>query len=118
MGLNTAPDLLKPYGVLSGGQRKRVDTALATQRSGVVLDDFSDGVEPQLAFVVAASLRRAVQSRKLANVLVATRDPSLTRFLQPDRLVVLSADGAPPLVLENPNAVSLRRPRGARVCKH
>ena len=108
--LNSVPTWMRPHRVLSGGEKARAELALRLQRSGVLLDDFADGLQPQPAVQLACAARRVVTERRLSRVLCSCRDVFLARSLLPDVLILLRSDGGPPRVLSNPNPLSLRRP--------
>jgi len=73
VGLSSPPAWIKPYRVLSGGERFRCDLAraLASAADPVVFDEFTSVVDRNVAQVASAAIRRAVDKRLIASRFVA-----------------------------------------------
>lgn len=82
-GLNSVPTWLKPYSVLSTGERFRADLARRL-RSGAVLDEYTSVVDRKVALTTSIALRRYVDRKKLTNITIATCHFDIIRQLEPD----------------------------------
>jgi ABC-type lipoprotein export system ATPase subunit len=87
VGFGSPPAWLRPYRVLSTGQRFRADLArlLACAEPGrpVVIDEYSSVVDRTVAQVCSAALARAVRRRGLRLVAVTCHE-DVADWLQPD----------------------------------
>ncbi len=83
VGLNSVPTWLKPYQVLSTGEKFRADTARAL-RSGAVLDEFTSTVDRQVAQSISLAIRRYVDRVKIQRLTIATCHFDVIRWLEPD----------------------------------
>ena len=83
VGLNSIPTWMKPYHVLSMGERYRA-TVARTIRSGVVYDEFTSVVDRDTARSLAVSVRRLIDDEGLSNIVVATCHEDIIEWLQPD----------------------------------
>ncbi len=83
VGLNSIPTCLKPYKVLSTGEKYRADTARALW-PGAVLDEFTSTVDRQVAQSISIALRRYVDKVQLQNLTIATCHFDVIRPLEPD----------------------------------
>lgn len=83
VGLNSIPVWLKPYHVLSTGERARVDIArrLATN---TVFDEFTSTVDRQVARSLAASIRVYADRRDVHHLTFASCHRDIIDWLQPD----------------------------------
>lgn len=95
-GLNSLPDHLKPFTVLSCGQQERVllSLKLSGKKSHILIDDFGATLDVHHAQSVAAAVPRLIRDRSLSNVVVATHRKELIPFLQPELLVVVERSQA------------------------
>ena len=91
--------------------QERCSLALSLQ-SRVQRDDFGGFVEPSMKMLLAAGMARIAHKDGLSNVVVASTDAKVARWLQPSWQVTLDATGAPTL-LHNPQSVSAGGPRPA-----
>merc|ERR1740123_98838 len=82
-GLGSVPTWIRPYNVLSQGERCRVAVALRLQ-DGCVLDDFGATVSRVQARGMAAGLGRRVRACGYRRVVVATVHEGLEPWLGPD----------------------------------
>jgi energy-coupling factor transporter ATP-binding protein EcfA2 len=84
VGFNSVPYWLKPYSVLSNGEKSRVDLAkLALERDLIVYDEFTSLVDRDVAKSMSASVNKLF--RKLDKKLVAvTCHKDIQEWLLPD----------------------------------
>jgi GNAT superfamily N-acetyltransferase len=73
VGFSSPPDWVKPYGVLSNGQRFRADLAraLLSDHELVVFDEFTSVVDRTVAKVGSAAVSRSIRSGKIKRRFVA-----------------------------------------------
>lgn len=83
VGLNSVPTWLKPYHVLSTGEKFRADTARRL-RPDAVLDEFTSTVDRQVAQSISIAIRRYVDRVKLKRLVIATCHFDVIRWLEPD----------------------------------
>ncbi len=83
VGLNSVPTWLKPYNVLSTGEKFRADTARQIA-PGAVIDEFTSTVDRQVARSISVALRRYVDKTKIQKVTIATCHFDVIRWLEPD----------------------------------
>ncbi len=83
VGLNSIPTWLKPYYVLSTGEKFRADTARSL-RPGAVLDEFTSTVDRQVAQSISIAIRRYVDKVQLDRLTIATCHFDTIRWLEPD----------------------------------
>ena len=88
VGFNTVPAWMRPYGVLSNGERFRVDLArrLLEQESPVVVDEFTSVVDRQVAQIGAHAVQKYVRRRAKQFVGVSCHY-DIIDWLQPDWLI-------------------------------
>ena len=68
------------------------------------IDDFGATVDDHLRGLLASGVGRLVRRAALRRVAVATTDPSVVRWMQPDYVVLLGGGGRPPTLLRSPHA--------------
>lgn len=85
VGFNTIPAWLRPYHVLSNGEKFRVDLArrLLELESPIVVDEFTSVVDRQVAQIGSYAVAKAVRRRGLKFVAV-TCHFDVIEWLQPD----------------------------------
>lgn len=83
VGLNSIPSWLKPYGVLSTGERFRADLA-ARLNSNTVVDEYTSVVDRNVAKACSVALRRYVDREGLTGVVLASCHYDIIEWLQPD----------------------------------
>ena len=83
VGLNTIPNWLKPYQVLSFGEQYRARIA-RSMRDGAVFDEFTSVVDRDTAKSLSTSVRRYIDKEGLKNVVVATCHEDIMEWLCPD----------------------------------
>lgn len=70
-GLNSVPSWLKPYHVLSTGEKFRADVARSL-RDGCVIDEFTSTVDRTVARSCSTSLSKFIHASNIKNVVLAT----------------------------------------------
>lgn len=83
VGLNSVPTWLKPYHVLSAGEKFRVDLARRLSPWSVI-DEYSAVVDRNVARSASVALRRYIDRVNLKNVTIATCHSDVIRWLEPD----------------------------------
>ena len=83
VGLNSIPTWMKPFHVLSMGERYRAIVA-RTIKSGAVYDEFTSVIDRDTARSLSVSLRRLIDDEGLTNIVVATCHEDIIEGLQPD----------------------------------
>jgi len=83
VGFNTVPSWLRPYHVLSTGEKFRADLARSI-RSGAVIDEFTSVVDRTVAKSCSVALRRYVDHKKLKNIVLASCHYDIADWLEPD----------------------------------
>jgi ABC-type ATPase involved in cell division len=85
VGFNTIPSWMKPYKVLSNGERFRVDLArrLIELNDPIVVDEFTSVVDRQVAKIGAHAVQKYVRRNKRQFV-AATCHYDVIEWLQPD----------------------------------
>lgn len=83
VGLNSIPVWLKPYHVLSTGERARVDISRALRSRGV-FDEFTSAVDRATARSLAASIRTYADRHAITHLVFATPHRDVIEWLDPD----------------------------------
>lgn len=85
VGFNTIPSWLRPYSVLSNGERFRVETAirLLNNRSPITMDEFTSVVDRQVAQFACHAIQKYVRSYN-KKLVVASCHYDIIPWLQPD----------------------------------
>lgn len=83
VGLNTIPSWVKPYHVLSTGERFRADLARRI-KSGAVIDEFTSVVDRNVAKACSVALRRYADRNEIKRVVLASCHYDIIEWLQPD----------------------------------
>lgn len=88
VGFNTIPAWLRPYNVLSNGERFRVDMARllveARERDTIVVDEFTSVVDRQVAQIGAHAVAKYVRRADHLRFVAATCHYDVIDWLQPD----------------------------------
>jgi energy-coupling factor transporter ATP-binding protein EcfA2 len=120
VGFNSIPSWMRPYHVLSTGEKFRADTARRLC-DGAVVDEFTSVVDRNVAKSCANSIRRYVDQKGLTGLVFASCHYDIIEWLRPDWVFdtssgMLTARGLerrPPIVLEmlpcSPEAWSMFR---------
>ena len=83
VGLNSLPSWVKPYRVLSTGERFRADLSRRI-KDGAVIDEFTSVVDRVVARSACVALRRFARARKLRQVVLASCHYDVAEWLEPD----------------------------------
>lgn len=85
VGFSSAPSWLKPYAVLSQGERMRVDIAreILSERKRIVFDEFTSVVDREVAKVSSMAIAKAIRKSDKQFVAV-TCHYDILEWLQPD----------------------------------
>lgn len=83
VGLNSIPSWMRPYHVLSTGERFRADLARLL-RSGAVIDEFTSVIDRNVARACSYALRRYCDSHDLRGIVLASCHYDIIPWLQPD----------------------------------
>ena len=83
VGLNSIPSWLKPYHVLSNGEKFRADMARRL-RSGAVIDEFTSVVNRDVAISCSTSIEKYIRSNRIRNVVFASCHDDIIPYLRPD----------------------------------
>lgn len=83
VGLNSIPTWLKPYCVLSNGEKFRADMARSLH-DNVVIDEFTSVVNRECAISCSASISKYIHNNDLKNVVFASCHDDIIEYLEPD----------------------------------
>lgn len=84
VGFGSVPSWLKPYNVLSNGEKMRVDLARALlEKDFVVFDEFTSVVDRQVAKVACIAVNKAVKKTNKKFIAVSCHK-DIIEWLQPD----------------------------------
>jgi GNAT superfamily N-acetyltransferase len=83
VGLNSLPSWVRPYRVLSTGERFRADLARRIH-TGAVIDEFTSVVDRVVARSASVALRRFVRARQLRRIVLASCHYDIVEWLEPD----------------------------------
>jgi ABC-type ATPase with predicted acetyltransferase domain len=86
VGLGTVPSWLRPYHVLSGGEKFRADLAraLVEVEGDIVIDEFTSVVDRQVAQVGAAAFAKSWRRKPQGRCVVLSCHYDIVEWLQPD----------------------------------
>ena len=86
VGFASPPAWLKPFSVLSNGERFRVNLARAIvdERPLVAIDEFSSVIDRQVALVASHAVAKAVRAREGKKLVAVTCHGDVVDWLQPD----------------------------------
>lgn len=86
VGFNTIPAWMKPYSVLSNGERFRVDLArrLLNEDDPVVIDEFTSVVDRQVAKIASHACQKYVRRKTSRKFVAVTCHYDVIDWLQPD----------------------------------
>ena len=82
-GLASIPSWLKPYSVLSNGEKHRAVIS-RTLGSDMVVDEFVSYVDDKAALGLCNSIQRYIRKKDFKNIVFASLNKSLIEYLQPD----------------------------------
>lgn len=83
VGLNSIPSMLRPYDVLSTGEKFRADLARRLTRGGVI-DEFTSVVDRTVAKSCSHALRRYVDGGGCSQITLASCHYDIIEWLRPD----------------------------------
>lgn len=84
VGFGSVPSWLKPYSVLSNGEKMRVDLARALlERDFVVFDEFTSVVDRQVAQTASLAISKAIRRTKKRFIAVSCHS-DIIEWLEPD----------------------------------
>jgi len=83
VGFNSIPSWLRPYHVLSTGEKFRADLARRL-KDNAIIDEFTSVVDRNVAKSCAYAIRRYVDNTKLKNIIFASCHYDIIEWLQPD----------------------------------
>lgn len=86
VGLSAVPTWLKPYHVLSNGEKFRADLARSL-RDGALIDEFTSVVDRNVAQAASRSLGKYVRSGKARRMVLATVHRDVLPWLEPDWVI-------------------------------
>ena len=96
VGFSSPPSWIKPYHVLSGGERFRLDLARAlasvADHDVVAFDEFTSVVDRNVALVTSAAIAKGIRGGRIAGRFVAvTCHYDVAQWLQPDWEIDMAA---------------------------
>jgi len=83
VGLNTVPVWLKPFNVLSNGERYRADMAIRI-KDGAVFDEFTSIVDRPTAKSMSNALGKYIRKMDYKGIVLASPHKDIIEYLQPD----------------------------------
>ena len=107
VGLNSVPSWLKPYHVLSTGEKFRADLARSLEDNAII-DEFTSVVDRNVAKSCSNAITRHIRKEGLKNLVFASCHYDIIEWLQPDwvydttvnRLIVGRGSDRPEIKLE------------------
>lgn len=107
VGLNSIPSWLKPYQVLSNGEKFRADLAMQL-KDNAIIDEFTSVVDRNVAKSCSNAIQKYIRKENLQNIVFASCHYDIIEWLQPDwvfdtttnRLVVGRGSVRPEIQLE------------------
>ena len=91
VGLNSIPTWMKPYKVLSNGEKFRADLA-AVLKDHAIIDEFTSVVDRNVAMAASKSLNKYVSQKNIQNVVLASCHRDIIPFLKPDWIIDTDAE--------------------------
>jgi ABC-type lipoprotein export system ATPase subunit/GNAT superfamily N-acetyltransferase len=83
VGFNSIPSWMRPYHVLSTGEKFRADLARKL-KDNAIIDEFTSVVDRTVAKSCSHAVRRYVDKQNLKNIIFATCHYDIIEWLQPD----------------------------------
>lgn len=90
VGLSSVPTWIKPYQVLSNGEKFRVDLARSLQ-SNSIIDEYTSVVDRNVAISASKTINKYIHSSNLNNIVFASCHRDIIPFLKPDWIIDLDA---------------------------
>lgn len=85
-GLMSVPDWVKPFDVLSNGQKFRANLARKLYDAALI-DEFTSVVDRNVAKSASVSMSRYVRSNNVKGIVIATCHRDILEFLEPDWII-------------------------------
>lgn len=85
-GLMSVPTWVKPYSVLSNGERFRADLARSL-KDGAVIDEFTSVIDRNVAKAASTSMSKYIRRNSVKGVVLATVHRDILEFLEPDWVI-------------------------------
>lgn len=86
VGLTSVPTWLKPYRVLSNGEKFRADLAISLQDDSVI-DEYTSVVDRNIAIAASKSLRKYVNANNIQRLVIVTCHRDVIPWLEPDWII-------------------------------
>ena len=83
VGLNSIPSWLKPYRVLSNGEKFRADMARRLKNNAVI-DEFTSVVNREVAVSCSMSIEKYIRRNNLHNIVFCSCHLDIIEYLKPD----------------------------------
>lgn len=85
VGFGSVPSWLKPYDVLSNGEKMRVDLARAIlEKDFIVFDEFTSVVDRNVAKMASLAISKGIRQNKSKKFIAITCHEDIIEWLQPD----------------------------------
>lgn len=83
VGLSSVPEWVKPYRVLSNGEKFRADMARSL-KNGSIIDEFTSVVDRDVAKSCSVAIQRYIRSKSLKRIIFASCHLDIIDWLDPD----------------------------------
>jgi GNAT superfamily N-acetyltransferase/ABC-type lipoprotein export system ATPase subunit len=85
-GLMSVPEWVKPYHVLSNGQKFRANLARSLH-DGAVIDEYTSVIDRNVAKAASVAMSRYVRKNKIRRIVLATVHRDILEYLEPDWVI-------------------------------
>lgn len=85
-GLMSVPEWVKPYYVLSNGQKFRADLARSLH-NGAVIDEYTSVIDRNVAKAASVAMARYVRKNNIRGIVLATVHRDILEYLEPDWVI-------------------------------
>lgn len=85
-GLMSVPEWVKPYEVLSNGQKFRADLARSLHNNSVI-DEYTSVIDRNVAKAASTSMSKYIRANNIKGVVLATVHRDILEFLEPDWVI-------------------------------
>lgn len=86
VGLSSVPSWVKPYSVLSNGEKFRADLARSLKNEAVI-DEFTSVVDRNIALAASKTFAKYIRENQIKRVVVASCHRDIIPMLQPDWII-------------------------------
>tara|TARA_R110000868_G_scaffold234537_1_gene488226 strand:+ start:4813 stop:5949 length:1137 start_codon:yes stop_codon:yes gene_type:complete len=86
VGLSSVPTWIKPYAVLSNGEKFRADLARSL-RNNAVIDEFTSVVDRNTALAASKTFAKYARQKGLKGIVIASCHRDIIPFLEPDWII-------------------------------